>query len=132
MASSHTGPRHNVLTLLRLIEGCQTKQVNLVVAFIDFKKAFDSIRWIALDSILHAYGIPSRLRNAVMALYYGAKVGVTTADGEADPFNLSAGVLQGDTLAPYLFVLVVDYVLRCAIPDDSHGFIISPCVGTQS
>ncbi len=32
-----------------------------------------------------------------MALYYGAKVLVTTADGEADPFNLSAGVLQGDT-----------------------------------
>ena len=57
---------------------------------------------------------------------------MTTADGEADPFNLSAGVLQGDTLAPYLFVLVVDYVLRCAIPDDSHGFIISPRVGTRS
>ena len=67
-----------------------------------------------------------------MALYYGAKVVVTTADGEADPFNLSAGVLQRDTLAPYLFVLVVDYVLRCAIPDDSYGFIISPRVGTRS
>ena len=104
----HRSTTQHVLTLRRLIEGCQTKQVNLVVTFIDFKKAFDSIRWIALDSILHAYGIPSRLRNAVMALYYGAKVVVTTADGEADPFNLSAGVLQGDTLALYLFVLVVD------------------------
>ena len=27
---------------------------------------------------------------------------------------------------------MVDYILRCAIPDDSHGFIISPRVGTQS
>ena len=53
-----------------------------------------------------------------MALYYGAKAVVTTTDGEADPFELSAGVLQGDTLAPYLFVLVVDYILRHAIPDD--------------
>ena len=129
---SHRSTTQHVLALRRLIEGCQTKQVNLVVTFIDFKKAFDSIRWTALDNILSAYGIPPKLRSAVMALYYGAKLVVTTSDGEADPFNLSAGVLQGDTLAPYLFVLVVDYVLRCAIPDDSHGFIINPRVGTRS
>ena len=128
----HRSTTQHVLALRRLIKGCQTKQVNLVVTFIDFKKAFDSIRWAALDNILSAYGIPPKLRKAVMALYYGAKVVVTTTDGEADPFDLSAGVLQGDTLAPYLFVLVVDYVLRCAIPDDTHGFIISPRVGTRS
>ena len=128
----HRSTTQHVLALRRLIEGCQTKQVNLVVTFIDFKKAFDSIRWAALDNILSAYGIPPKLRKAVMALYYGAKVVVTTTDGAADPFDLSAGVLQGDTLAPYLFVLVVDYVLRCAIPDDTHGFIISPRVGTRS
>ena len=29
-----------------------------------------------------------------MTLYYGAKAVVTTTDGEADPFELSAGVLQ--------------------------------------
>ena len=63
-----------------------------------------------------------------MALYYEAKV----ADREADPFNLSAGVLQGYTLALYLLVLVVEYILRCAVPDNSHGFIISPCVGIRS
>ena len=85
--------------------GCQTKQVNFVVTFNDFKKAFDSIRWSALESTLAAYGIPRKLRNAVMALYYGAKAVVTTTDGEADPFEPSAGVLQGDTLAPYVFGL---------------------------
>ena len=49
-------------------------------------------------NILFAYGIPPRLHNAVMVLYYGAKVVVTTTDGEADPFHPSAGILQGDTL----------------------------------
>ena len=115
-----------------MIEGCQTKQVNLVITFIDFRKAFDSIRWPALNSILAAYGIPQKLKNAIMALYYGAKAVVTTRDGETDPFELSAGVLQGDTLAPYLFVLVVDYILRRAIPDNTRSFTISPRVGTRS
>ena len=30
-------------------------------------------------------------------------------------FDLVAGVLQGDTLAPYLFVICLDYVLRTSI-----------------
>ena len=94
-----------MLPLQRLIVGCQTKQVNFVVTFNDFKKAFDSIRWSALESVVAAYGIPWKLRNVVMALYYGAKAVVTTTDGEAGPFELSAGVLQGDTLAPYVFGL---------------------------
>ena len=41
--------------------------------------------------------------------------------------------LQGDTLAPYLFLLLVDYILRRVyIPDNTHGLTISPCVGTRS
>ena len=36
-------------------------------------------------------------------------------DGETDLFDILAGVLQGDTLAPYLFVIVLDYALRMAI-----------------
>ena len=77
-----------MLALQHLIEDCQAKQLNFIVTFIDFKKAFDSIRWRALESILAAYGIPEKLRNAVMALYYGAKAVVTMTDGEADTFEL--------------------------------------------
>ncbi len=30
-------------------------------------------------------------------------------------FDIVAGVLQGDTLAPYLFIICLDYVLRTSI-----------------
>ena len=36
-------------------------------------------------------------------------------DGDTDYFDIVAGVLQGDTLAPYLFVIYLDYVLRTYI-----------------
>ena len=32
-----------------------------------------------------------------------------------DYFDIGAGVLQGNTLAPYLFIICVDYVLRASI-----------------
>ena len=37
---------------------------------------------------------------------------VLTPDGETNLFEIRAEVLQGDTLAPYLFVIVLDYVMR--------------------
>ena len=37
---------------------------------------------------------------------------VLTPDGKTNLFEIRAGVLHGDTLAPYLFVIVLDYVMR--------------------
>ena len=44
-----------------------------------------------------------------------AKVKVCSPDGNADYFDIVAGVLQGDTLAPYPFIICLDYVLRMSI-----------------
>ena len=36
-------------------------------------------------------------------------------DGESKLFDILAGVLQGDTLAPYLFAIVIDHCMRKAV-----------------
>jgi hypothetical protein len=54
-----------------------------------------------------------------MSLYLGAKTAVKyKPDKSTDFIDLSVGVLQGDTLAPNLFVIVVDWVLRTSL--DTH------------
>ena len=40
---------------------------------------------------------------------------VRTNDGDTDFFDLIAGVLQVDTLAKYLFIICLEYVLRMSI-----------------
>ena len=50
-----------------------------------------------------------------MLLYENTKVKVCSPDGDTDYFDIVAGVLQGDTLAPYLFIICLDYVLRTYI-----------------
>ena len=40
---------------------------------------------------------------------------VRSPDGDTEYFNIVAGVLKGDTLAPFLFVIWLDYVLRTSI-----------------
>ena len=50
-----------------------------------------------------------------MILYRNTKVKVCSPDGDTEYFDIVAGVLQGDTLAPYLFIICLDYVLRTSI-----------------
>ena len=40
---------------------------------------------------------------------------VRSPDGDTEYFDIVSGVLQGDTLVPYLFIICLDYVLRTSI-----------------
>ena len=53
-----------------------------------------------------------------------------SSDGETERFPTTSGILQGDTLAPFLFVMVMDYILRTALlPLLDDAFTISSTVG---
>lgn len=91
--------------------------------FIDFRKTLDSIKRETMFEILRKYGVPSEFVDAISVLYTNSTARVTTEDGVSDSFQVATGVLQGDTLAPYLFVKVLDYALRTSITD-SLGFTI--------
>ena len=68
-----------------------------------------------MEQILLAYGLPKETITAIMMLNRNTKVRVRSPDGDTDYFDIVAGVLQGDTLAPYLFILCLNYVLRTSI-----------------
>ena len=100
--------------------------------FVDFSKAFDSVEWNYIEGVLLAYGVPLEIVDAIMSVYYGAQAAVKVGGEISTPFDLGVGVLQGDTLAPYLFVIVLDWVMRNAIPDESLGLRLSDDIDTQT
>jgi Reverse transcriptase (RNA-dependent DNA polymerase) len=124
----------HVLAARRLIEEIRDSSTGkLVSIFIDFTKAFDSVNWNWMRAILLAYNVPIKLVNTIMSLYHGATAKVKLENNEFTDFiSLSSGVLQGDTLAPYLFIIVLDYVLRTALPDESLGIQLTRNKGSRS
>ena len=102
----------HILALRRLIEGVKRNNKKAIILYVDFKKAFDSIHRPTMMKILQAYDIPPNLISAITRMYENTRAKVISPDGETDIFEIKAGVLQGDTLAPYLFAIVLDYVLR--------------------
>ena len=70
-----------------------------------------------MGKILLAYGLPKETVAAIMILYRNTKVKSPFPDGSTDCFDIVAGVLQGYILAPYLFIICLDYVLRKPIDE---------------
>uniref|UniRef100_A0A1I8J6L8 Reverse transcriptase domain-containing protein n=1 Tax=Macrostomum lignano TaxID=282301 RepID=A0A1I8J6L8_9PLAT len=131
-----SGPQRGTLTqilaLRRVIEEARIRQSTLIIVFVDFRKAFDSVLRAALPFVLlRAYRVPQQLIDAVMALYCDTGAAVVTADGLSDLFDTSSRVLQGDTLAPFLFVLLLDWVLRTALPSADDGFLLRRRIGRR-
>ena len=117
-----------ILTLRRIIEGVKANYLPAVITFIDFKKAFDSIHRAKMMRILKAYGIPKNLLSAIERMYTNTNARIVTPDGETEQFEITAGVLQGDTLAPFLFIIVLDYAMRKALAngkEEELGFTLN-------
>ena len=68
-----------------------------------------------MKQILLAYGLPKETVSAKMMFNKNTKVKVRSLNGETEFFDIVAGALQGDTVAPYLFIIYQDYVLPTSI-----------------
>ena len=93
------------------IEEVQAKNLEATLLFIDFSKAFDSIYRGKMEYILYTYGLLKETVTSIIMLYKNMKAMVGSPDGDPDFFDIFAGVLQRDSLAPYLFIICLDYLL---------------------
>lgn len=116
-----------ILAIRRIIEELKISKRKASIIFVDFSKAFDSVNRKVMLHILLNYGIPEEIVKAIAIMYDNPTSFVQSMDGPTKEFLTTAGILQGDTLAPYLFVIVVDYILRQSLDTINHkGLTIKP------
>ena len=121
-----------ILSLRRIIEEATFCNLDAAFVFVDFSKAFDSIDRSKMFEILELYGIPIEIIEAIKILYTDTSATILTPDGETQSFSIKAGILLGDTLAPFLFIMVVDYVLRMSVDKiNEKGFKLHPRKSTR-
>eukprot|EP00955_Chlamydomonas_euryale_P055268 356081-Chlamydomonas_euryale.AAC.2 len=87
----------------------------LTIAFVDFTKAYNSIRREALWEVLKLYGVHPDVIKLLEDLHTGMEA-VVRVDCEAGrSFTVKAGVRQGCVIAPSVFNVFVHHVLQKAL-----------------
>ncbi|CAF4944224.1 unnamed protein product [Pieris macdunnoughi] len=86
-------------------------QREIYLTFVDFEKAFDTLRWSSIWSRLSNIGVPPKIIK-VKASCQNYSCRVTHDDLISDDIQVHAGVRQGCLLSPLLFLVVLDGIMH--------------------
>ena len=80
--------------------------------FIDFKKAYDSVRREVIYNILIEFGVPKKLVRLIKMCLTETGSRVRVGKNLSDMFPIRNGLKQGDALSPLLFNFALEYAIR--------------------
>jgi len=102
-----------IFSASQIIEKHREFNIPTYIAFIDFRKAFDSVDRDKLWTIMSSKGIPTHLITTIQKIYMEDTIRVNVGNGiSEDSRDITQGVRQGCTLSPVLFNLYLDEVIR--------------------
>ena len=76
-------------------------------------------------TILRNYGIPKEIFYAIRVLYDNSKYAIFVDGQFSEEFEVTTGVLKGDVLAPFLFINVLDFLMKNATKNNSDGGLMT-------
>lgn len=96
----------HIFTLKTIIDQYKQKSKKVFTAFIDLKKAFDTIWRLALFYKLLKDNIPHRIFNIIHSMYTDTICRIKFSNGLSAPFSSERGVKQGDVLSLYYSIIL--------------------------
>ena len=79
--------------------------------FVDFQKAFDTIKHKLIWAVLRSYGIEEKMVTLLQKIYEKAQSAVGIGKNQGEWFHTDLGNRQGDPLSPLLFITYLERVM---------------------
>jgi hypothetical protein len=104
---AHRSPHRQILNLIHDIEDAALHKQDIYAAFFDFKSATNMVDHDKLMCIMYHLGFPTDAIDIVKSIYDGATTHLTHNQELGPCINLGRGTIQGDTLSPLLFLILL-------------------------
>ena len=101
-----------VFTLRLIIEKSLRRQTSLILSFIDYEQAFDSLDRRALAKVLSLYGISEKYIKVICPMYENNTAVFKVGNEASNWFCIKSGVKQGCVLSPFIWNILMDIVLK--------------------
>ncbi|VDP18586.1 unnamed protein product [Schistosoma margrebowiei] len=112
---------NQIATLRIIVEQSIEWNSSLYINFIDYEKAFDSVDRTTLWKLLRHYGVPQKIVNIIQSSYDGLHHKIVHGGQLTKSFEVKTGVRQGCLLSPFLFLLVIDGIMKTSTSEGKHG-----------
>ena len=116
----------NMFILHSIVHRYLDRKRKLYVAFVDFRKAFDTVDRLALWKILEMYGMNGRMLNCLKGMYSSVWYCVKCNGRCTDAFECKRGLKQGCKASPIIFSLLISYVAKIVKKKGKHGVQLMP------
>ena len=104
----HRSTVDHISSLTSIIQTRKLQKRSTFTAFIDFKKAYDTIDRNLLFTKLHDIGIYGKMYQALLSIYKNVQCCVRVNNVCTEWFNVKFGLKQGCLLSPLLFNLYIN------------------------
>ncbi|GAU28852.1 hypothetical protein TSUD_21890 [Trifolium subterraneum] len=97
-----------VMVVNEVIDLAKRSGRDCLVLKVDFEKAYDSVDWGFLDYMLRRLCFDNKWIEWIRACVFSGNLSVLVNGSPTSEINIQRGLKQGDPLAPFLFLLVVE------------------------
>ena len=102
----------SIYSLNFAIEYSNKKKIPLILTFIDYKKAFDSVNRNKLLDMLIKYKIHPSIIDIIINIYNGDKTNLKKGERETNEIEITSGIKQGCTGSTILFLMVTYLIIE--------------------
>ena len=115
----HRSIHENLLDVQAVLAACESENTEGMLMLLDIQKAFDSIGWKFLRSVLIQYGFPDYFITWFEIFYTGKELHIINNGHLSEVIFPARGVSQGCSISPLYFILALE-TLALAIRDDKR------------